>query len=121
LPTQNYQLTIGKVKDFEKSGNRLGAILALTYRNSQTISSDVKRDYYDYHYNDNVYKFSTNVGALFNLGYTFGKNKITFKNVYNRMYDDQFLGHVQVAIQVQELMLNILPLTDAESIVKVNT
>jgi TonB-dependent receptor len=92
LPTQNYQLTIGKVKDFEKSGNRLGAILALTYRNSQTISSDVKRDYYDYHYNDDVYKFSTNVGALFNLGYTFGKNKITFKNVYNRMYDDQFLS-----------------------------
>lgn len=91
LPTQNYQFTIGQVKDYEKSGNRLGAILALTYRNSQTIANDVTRSYYDYHYNDDVYKFSTNIGALLNIGYTFGKNKITFKNVYNRIYDDQFL------------------------------
>lgn len=91
LPTQNYQFTIGRVKDFEKSGNRFGAILALTYRNAQTIGNDVKRDYYGYDYNDNIYKFSTNVGALLNLGYSFGKNKITLKSVYNRIYDDQFL------------------------------
>lgn len=90
LPTQNYQFTIGKVKDL-KSGNRFGAILALTYRNSQTIGSDIKRDYYDNHYSDDIYKFSTNIGALLNVGYTFGKNKITFKNVYNRIFDDQFL------------------------------
>jgi TonB-dependent receptor len=91
LPTQNYQFTIGRVKDFAKSGNRFGAILALTYRNSQTIGSDVSRNYYGYDYNDNIYKFSTNVGALLNLGYSFGKNKITLKTVYNRIYDDQFL------------------------------
>jgi len=90
LPTQSYQLSIGKAKDL-KNGNRLGAILALTYRNSQLIQSDVKRDYYDYHYVDNVYKFSTNIGGLLNLGYSFGKSKITFKNVYNRIYDDQYL------------------------------
>ncbi|PJJ79795.1 TonB-dependent receptor [Mucilaginibacter auburnensis] len=91
LPTQNYQFTIGKVKDFANSGNRLGAIFALTYRNSQNIQNEVLRDDYNNHYRDNVYKFSTNVGALFNLGYSFGKSKITFKNVYNRIYDDQFL------------------------------
>jgi len=28
---------------------------------------------------------------LLNLGYSFGKSKITFKNIYNRIYDDQFL------------------------------
>jgi TonB-dependent receptor len=91
LPTQNYQFTLGKVKDYEKSGNRFGAILALTYRNSQTISGDLTRNYYGNDYNDDIYKFSTNVGALLNLGYSFGKNKITFKNVYNRIFDDQFL------------------------------
>lgn len=90
LPTQNYQFTVGKVKDFE-SGNRLGAIFALTYRNSQTIQNDVLRHDYNNEYNDNVYKFSTNVGALLNLGYSFGKSKITFKNIYNRIYDDQYL------------------------------
>lgn len=92
LPTQAYQFSIGKVKDFAKSGNRLGAIFALTYRNSQTIQADVYRnDYQNKNYNDNAYKFSTNVGALLNLGYSFGKSKITFKNIYNRIFDDQFL------------------------------
>lgn len=92
LPTQNYQFSIGKVKESEKTGNRFGAILALTYRNQQNIYSDIKRDFYGYEYTDDAYKFSTNVGALLNLGYTFGKNKITFKNVYNRIFDDQYLG-----------------------------
>jgi TonB-dependent receptor len=92
LPTQNYQFSIGRVKDSEKSGNRFGAILSLTYRNQQNIYSDVVRDFYKNTYSDDIYKFSTNVGALLNLGYTFGKNKITFKNVYNRIFDDQYLG-----------------------------
>ncbi|WP_442590307.1 TonB-dependent receptor domain-containing protein [Pedobacter sp. AW31-3R] len=90
LPTQNYQVTLGKVKDL-KNNSKLGAIVSLTYRNSQTILTDVVRDYYDFDYKDDVYKFSTNVGALANFAYTFGKNKITFKNIYNRIYDDQFL------------------------------
>ncbi|MFD0751334.1 TonB-dependent receptor domain-containing protein [Mucilaginibacter calamicampi] len=90
LPTQNYQFTVGKVKDFE-NGNRFGAIFALTYRNSQTIQNNVLRRDYNNEYNDNVYKFSTNVGGLLNLGYSFGKSKITFKNIYNRIYDDQYL------------------------------
>ncbi len=92
LPTQNYQFSIGRVKDSEKSGNRFGAILSLTYRNQQNIYSDVTRDFYKNTYSDDIYKFSTNVGALLNLGYSFGKNKITFKNVYNRIFDDQYLG-----------------------------
>lgn len=91
LPTQNYQFTIGRVKDL-KNNAKIGAIVSLTYRNSQSIYSDVVRDYYDYNYHDDVYKFSTNIGALANFAYTFGKNKITFKNIYNRIYDDQFLS-----------------------------
>jgi TonB-dependent receptor len=90
LPTQNYQFTIGRVKDL-KNNAKLGAIVSLTYRNAQSINKDVKRQYYDYDYTDDVYKFSTNIGALANFAYTFGKNKITFKNIYNRIYDDQFL------------------------------
>jgi TonB-dependent receptor len=91
LPTQNYQFTVGRVKDL-KNNAKLGAIVSLTYRNSQTINQDVVRDYYDFDYSDDVYKFSTNIGALANFAYTFGKNKITFKNIYNRIYDDQFLS-----------------------------
>lgn len=92
LPTQNYQLTLGRVKDFEKTGNRLGATVSLTYRNSQNYLKDVKRDFYDIDYTDQAYRFTTNLGALANFAYTYGKNKITFKNTYNRLYEDQFLS-----------------------------
>lgn len=88
---QNYQLSLGRVKDIGKSGNRLGVIVALTYRNSQQTNTDVQRDFYTFKYTDQQYKFSTNVGALANFAYTYGKSKITFKNIYNRIFDDQFL------------------------------
>jgi TonB-dependent receptor len=92
LPTQNYQFTLGRVKDFKDSNNKFGALISLTYRNSQTISNDVIRDYVNVDYHDNIYKFSTNVGALANFAYTYGKSKITFKNIYNRTFDDQYLS-----------------------------
>ncbi|MEJ2883069.1 TonB-dependent receptor [Pedobacter sp. GR22-6] len=90
LPTQNYQFTLGRVKDF-KNNNKFGALFSLTYRNAQTIGSDVIRDYVNFDYHDDIYKFSTNLGALANFAYTYGKSKITFKNIYNRTYDDQYL------------------------------
>jgi TonB-dependent receptor len=89
LPSQNYQLSLGRVKRFENN-NRFGALVSLTYRNAQNIYNDVTRDFYVYNYNDNQYRFSTNLGALANFAYSFGKNKISFKNVYNRNYDDNY-------------------------------
>lgn len=90
LPTQNYQVTIGRLKDIKESDSKLGAIVSLTYRNSQSITSDAIRNFYEYNYLDNSYKFSTNIGALANFAYTFGKSKITFKNIYNRIYEDVY-------------------------------
>lgn len=89
LPTQNYQFNIGRVKRFENN-NRFGALFSLTYRNSQQIYQDVQRQFYVFDYNDNKYAFSTNLGALANFAYSFGKNKISFKNIYNRTYDDNY-------------------------------
>lgn len=89
LPTQNYQFTIGRVKQF-KDNNKLGATVSLTYRNAQSITSDAVRNFYEYNYSDDSYKFSTNIGALANFAYTYGKSKITFKNIYNRIYDDVY-------------------------------
>ncbi|MFC3559717.1 TonB-dependent receptor [Pedobacter jamesrossensis] len=89
LPTQNYQLSLGRVKHFE-NGNTFGALISGTYRNSQNINQDVERNFYVYNYTDNQYKFSTNLGGLANFAYTFGKNKISFKNIYNRNYDDTY-------------------------------
>ncbi len=90
LPTQNYQITYGHVKDLGKNKNRFGTTLSLSYRNNENITPDVKRNYFTYNYSDNQYKFSTNIGALANFAYTYGNSKITFKNLYNRIFDDQF-------------------------------
>ncbi|GAB2701563.1 TonB-dependent receptor [Mucilaginibacter koreensis] len=91
LPNQNYQISFGRVKEIGKNGNRLGAIFALTYRNTFQIIPDLKINYYEFDFNDTKYRFSTNLGALANIAYTYGKNKITWKNIYNRSFDDQYL------------------------------
>jgi TonB-dependent receptor len=90
LPTQNYQLTIGNVKEIGANKNRFGTTIALTYRNSQNIIPDYIQEYDNVNYHSAQYKFSTNVGALANFAYSFGKSKITLKNLYNRVLDDQF-------------------------------
>ncbi|MDF2518296.1 MAG: TonB-dependent receptor [Sphingobacterium sp.] len=90
LPSQTYQFSLGKVKQYENN-NRFGALFSVNYRNSQNTLLDLKREWYQYDFSDNVYKFSTNLGALANFAYSFGKNKITWKNLYNRTYDNNYL------------------------------
>ncbi len=87
-PSQNHQLSLGRVMDFQKGG-RFGYTASLTYRNSQNVSPDLGRDWYSYNYNDRVNVFSTNIGALANFSYTKGKSKISFKNMYNRILEDK--------------------------------
>ena len=89
---QNYQVSLGRVKDVGKNGNRFGAIIALTYRNSMQTIENQEINYNVYNFTDDKYRFSTNIGALANFAYTYGKNKITFKNIYNRSFDDLFLS-----------------------------
>jgi TonB-dependent receptor len=90
-PNQNYQLSLGRVSDVGTNGNKFGTTIALTYRNALQTNPVNTIDYYEYTYNDAKYKFSTSIGALANFAYTYGKNKITFKNIYNRTFDDTYL------------------------------
>ncbi|WP_243732324.1 TonB-dependent receptor [Pedobacter duraquae] len=87
--SQNHQLSLGQVKNFA-NGGKFGMIASLTYRNSETTRPDVERDYYTYDYDDRVNTFSSNIGAMANFSYVKGKNKIAFKNLYNRILDDKF-------------------------------
>jgi len=87
--TQNHQLSLGRVMNF-KNGGKLGAIVALSYRNSETTRPEVERQYYTYDYLDRVNTFSSNIGAMANFAYVKGKNKISLKNLYNRILDDKF-------------------------------
>ena len=87
MPTQNYQLQVGRVIPF-KDKSRLGVIAALTYRNEQDIEN---RSLYLINSNDfsgTNNKYSTTLGGSLNLGYQFGKHKFTFQNTYNRKFSD---------------------------------
>ncbi|MCD8739852.1 TonB-dependent receptor [Mucilaginibacter roseus] len=88
-PIQNYQLQGGKVFSF-KNDSRLGVVGALTYRNEQRAD---QRDLYFnnfYDYKGEQYRYLTTLGGSLNLGYSFGKNKITLQNTYNGRYSDDF-------------------------------
>lgn len=91
LPSQSYQLTVGKVNEIGKEKNRFGTTLSLSYRTSENITPNISRKFFAYDYSDQSYKFNSSIGALANFAYTYRKSKITFKNIYNRILDDQFL------------------------------
>jgi TonB-dependent receptor len=96
LPGQNYQLSWGKRFDLKNTGV-IGSILSLTYRNSQSFVEGTRMEYDNqfpqvngaaYNYKDSTYKFTTSLGALFNLSYKKGNTKIAFKNLFNRLFEN---------------------------------
>ncbi|MCY7310305.1 MAG: TonB-dependent receptor [Chitinophagaceae bacterium] len=94
LPTQTYSLTWGKSTKFKKGGV-LGTILSVQYRNSM-LKYDVQRKLYEQtgdavvELTDNQNKYSVNVGALANISYVKGKHKISFKNLFNQLLEDNY-------------------------------
>lgn len=94
LPSQSYQITLGSKKDLKNDAS-FGSITSITYRNDQRINPSLRFDYdgpnASYAYENMQYKFTTNLGALANFTYINGKNKFSFKNIYNRVYDENYL------------------------------
>jgi hypothetical protein len=90
LPAINLQATMGDHWTTKKDAS-VGMIAAITYSHNETVMKDVIRHYDNYDYTDNVYKYSSNLGAVLNFGYSAGKNKVVWKNLYNRIFDDNFL------------------------------
>lgn len=90
LPAINLQGSLGRIINL-KGNSRFGITAAVTYNHSENIKKDLLRQYDNYDYKDNIYNYSSNLGALLNLGYYTGKSKITLKTFYNRIFDDNFL------------------------------
>ncbi len=90
LPGINFQGTLGRIYRL-KNANKFGFTGALTYTHNETRKENLIRKYDNYDYTDNVYTYSSNLGGLLNAGYYFGGNKIVFKSLYNRIFDDNFL------------------------------
>lgn len=93
MPNQAYQLSLGLRKELANKAN-IGAIFSLTYRNGETKNESERLDYEggttQFDFKDDTYKFSSSVGALANIAYIKGNNKIAFKNIYNVSLDNTY-------------------------------
>lgn len=94
LPTQAYNITYGTGRKL-KNGNSIGLVAGVTYRNSQLIYN-VDRSVADFSgfversFTDRQNRFNTSVGAVFNLAYSAKKTKVSFKNLFNQLYDENY-------------------------------
>ncbi len=89
LPSQNIQMAIGKNYRTESS-NVYGGIFSVNYRNGFSITNPFRSYNQSFVYNDDQYKYTTSLGLLANFGYSFKNSKISFKNIYNRNFDDLY-------------------------------
>lgn len=116
LPTQNHQLTWGRKKDL-KSGASFGNVISLSYRNAQNMAIAERKDYEFsgdpfYEYSENISKYSSNLGALANFAYIKGGNKLAFKNIYNRTFEDNYTDRTGFTTDnIQDVRLNNSDLT----------
>lgn len=94
LPIQTYNVTWSDVKTFN-NGGKMGTVISLVYRNSM-LKYDVERKL---HQNDGSVlvslldeqnKYTVNAGAIANITYVKGKHKISFKNLFNQLFEDNF-------------------------------
>lgn len=93
-PIQTYNLAWGNTANF-KNGHKFGTILSLVYRKSQN-KYDVERRLNEQNgdINTQLYdeqnKYAVNWGAIANFTYVAGKHKISFKNLFNQLFEDNY-------------------------------
>jgi hypothetical protein len=93
-PIQTFNLTYAKNHKF-KDGSNLGTIVALNYRNSMLVY-DVDRAFYEadgkkvFEFDDRQNRYLTNLGGIVNISWVKGKNKLSFKNLFNQLYEDNY-------------------------------
>lgn len=87
LPNVSVGYTGGDTKLL--GGNKkLGYIYAVGYSEGRRVSSRLRDeyetfDYFNYRFNTDNYDMRANTSALLNLTYSYGRNKIAWKNLYN--------------------------------------
>ena len=93
-PIMTYNLAYGSAKVL-KNDAKLGFIASVMYRNAKLIY-DVDRSFSQadgqpiFNFLDRQNRYQSNLGALVNITYSQKKNKISFKNIFNQFYDDNY-------------------------------
>lgn len=109
IPTSSLNLTWGNVARLKNNAS-FGTILSLFHRQSQTIYDHVERGRYemarDYTFmgTEKQNRYNVNSGGLANLTYAFRKHKISFKNIFNQLFEDNyFVRNVDNPSSLQEV------------------
>jgi hypothetical protein len=94
MPIYNFNLTYAKTHRFAKGGT-LGTLVGLTYRNAKLIY-DVDRRFHEadgtiiFDYSDRQNLYQVNWGGVANISYVKGRTKISWKNLFNQLYEDKY-------------------------------
>ncbi|HUR11593.1 MAG TPA: TonB-dependent receptor, partial [Flavitalea sp.] len=93
-PIQTYNLAWGTGKRF-KNNSSLGTVISLLYRKSEMLYTVDRALYEDdgnplQQFRDRQNKFNVNLGAMANIAYVRGKHKVSFKNLFNRYFEDNY-------------------------------
>ena len=94
LPTQTYSLTWSNVARC-KDGGTFGTIVSLQYRSSM-LKYEVERKLHEDNgnvvvkLNDDQNRYGVNIGSLANFTYVKGQHKISFKNLFNQLFEDNY-------------------------------
>lgn len=93
-PIKNYVITYANTHSF-KNGAQLGTLLSVNYRNAR-LMYNVGRAFYEadgknvFEYNDQQNHFQVTNGAVLNLSYVKKRSKISFKNIFNQFFEDNY-------------------------------
>jgi TonB-dependent receptor len=87
-PAQNYQLAGGLNKRFGK--NSLGFMAAGTYLNEQLYEGGKARVSNQFDFDSERFRYNTTIGGIFNTAFKTTRHRLSWKNLYNRRYSNQF-------------------------------
>lgn len=110
LPIMSGNITYGMGRKL-KNGASLGIVAGITYRNAKSLYTvqrqEAENEYTAYikQFSDAQNRYSTNIGALLNVTYSWNKTKISFKNLVNQLYDDNYYIRTGLNIETSSDML----------------
>jgi TonB-dependent receptor len=107
-PIQTYNLTWGVNKKFKKGGV-FGSIISAQYRSSMlkfAVERKLHQDDGDLLVQlfDDQNKYSINTGVIANFTYVKGKHKVSFKNLFNQLFEDNYYTRTGVSFdRIQDI------------------
>ena len=95
IPISTLSLSYSGRKQF-KNGGTFGTIISMYHRQAKIIYDEVVRGRYEqvrtpiFEGNEVQNRYSVNTGIMANFTYVKGRHKVSFKNLFNQLYDDNY-------------------------------